>query len=296
MHFFWANIKKSYNEVIHNNFLWAPAYAIQKNGSKITDAGWKEMPNIRKGDHIICYRYGEIIGIAQALCDAYNSPRPETREFDQWKNEGYRVDISLTLLAEPIELDLYREHIYATYNDLCKPRLLTINKDVSQNYLVSIPAGLAVTIFGDMNISFLDESKPIDNQSTPKTTANVNQTVRVGQSGFRKKVLSYWKNSCPITNISTQELLIASHIVPWCLASDKERLDPFNGIALSPTFDKLFDKGFISFSDSGKMLINENTDSDILKKLNISIGCAIDNFDDRHVKYLKRHRELFNFS
>lgn len=296
MNFFWANIKKSYNEVIHNNFLWAPAYAIQKNGSKITDAGWKEMPNIRKGDHIICYRYGEIIGIAQALCDAYNSPRPETREFDQWKNEGYRVDISLTLLAEPIELDLYREHIYATYNVLCKPKLLTINKDVSQNYLVSIPTGLAVTIFGDMNISFLDESKPIDNQSAPKTTANVNQTVRVGQSGFRKKVLSYWKNSCPITNISTQELLIASHIVPWCLASDKERLDPFNGIALSPTFDKLFDKGFISFSDSGKMLINKNTDKNILKKLNISIDCAIDNFDNRHIKYLKRHRELFNFS
>lgn len=295
MSFFWVNIKKSYNEVIENNFLWAPAFTTQKNGSRIVDAGWKEMPNIRKDDHIICYRYGEIIGIARALCDSYNCDRPETREFNQWKKEGYRVDISLHLFDEPIDLDSYRDHIFRAFNEYCTPKLLTINKTITQNYLVKIPDGLAVTIFGDFNISFSNKLQSIDDQSTPKTVSNANLTVRVGQSGFRKKVLSYWKHSCPITNVNIKELLIASHIVPWCLASDKERVDPFNGIALSPTLDKLFDKGFISFSDTGEMLINEKIDIGAFRKLSVSTDCTIEKFDKRHVEYLKRHRELFNF-
>ena len=53
-----------------------------------------------------------------------------------------------------------------------------------------------------------------------------------------------------------QKILIASHIKRWSDCNEEERLDVNNGILLSPTFDSLFDKHLISFSDEGEILIN----------------------------------------
>ena len=46
-------------------------------------------------------------------------------------------------------------------------------------------------------------------------------------------------------------LLIASHIKPWHVCDDKERLDKFNGLMLSPNIDALFDNGLITFDING---------------------------------------------
>lgn len=40
--------------------------------------------------------------------------------------------------------------------------------------------------------------------------------------------------------------MIASHIMPWVLASNDERLNPANGVWLVGTLDRLFDNGFSS--------------------------------------------------
>jgi len=78
--------------------------------------------------------------------------------------------------------------------------------------------------------------------------------VRVKQSVFRKKVLDNFSGKCCLTTIKEPELLLASHIVPW---SDKveSRLDPSNGLCLFASFDKLFDQGFISFTNTLKVII-----------------------------------------
>lgn len=62
---------------------------------------------------------------------------------------------------------------------------------------------------------------------------------------------------CPITGITEERLLIASHIKPFeCCTSEKEGYDPQNGFLFSPLYDKLFDKGFISFTDDRRMLVS----------------------------------------
>lgn len=84
-------------------------------------------------------------------------------------------------------------------------------------------------------------------QKILKTTSKeVIAKQRIGQSIFRKKLLNELK-LCPITNISFESLLIASHIKPWRSASNNERLDINNGLIFSPLVDKLFDKGYITF-------------------------------------------------
>jgi putative restriction endonuclease len=73
---------------------------------------------------------------------------------------------------------------------------------------------------------------------------------RIGQGIFRQNVLSYWK-ACAVTSFKNTSLLVASHIKPWRLSNNSERLDPFNGLLLIPNLDRTFDAGLITFQIDG---------------------------------------------
>jgi hypothetical protein len=75
--------------------------------------------------------------------------------------------------------------------------------------------------------------------------------ARLGQGQFRKALLDAYESTCPLLGISNPDLLVASHIKPWTACTNHERLDPKNGILLSPLFDKLFDRGLITFKNDG---------------------------------------------
>lgn len=81
------------------------------------------------------------------------------------------------------------------------------------------------------------------------------EKARIGQEIFRKALLTYWKNACPITGITDTALLRASHIIPWARCqSDAERLNVHNGLLLSSLWDAAFDGGLISFDDDGRQI------------------------------------------
>jgi len=79
--------------------------------------------------------------------------------------------------------------------------------------------------------------------------------TRVNQNVFRQMVLANYQNRCAVTGINLPELLVASHILPWS-SHEKERLNPENGICLSPLYDKAFDKGLIGFNERFEMQIS----------------------------------------
>ena len=81
--------------------------------------------------------------------------------------------------------------------------------------------------------------------------------TRVNQSFFRTVVTSIYSNKCAVSNIDLPELLIASHIIPWS-ANEKERLNPSNGICLSPLYDKVFDKGLMTLTDDFRMIFSKH--------------------------------------
>ncbi len=78
---------------------------------------------------------------------------------------------------------------------------------------------------------------------------------RIGQGKYRESLLEECP-FCPITMVNDERLLIASHIKPWIFSNDKEKIDPKNGYALTPLYDKLFDKGFISFTEDRRMMVS----------------------------------------
>ncbi len=81
--------------------------------------------------------------------------------------------------------------------------------------------------------------------------------TRINQNIFRQIVLANYSFQCAITGINVTELLTASHIIPWA-ANEQERLNPANGICLSPLFDKAFDKGLIGISQDYKIILSNH--------------------------------------
>ena len=81
-------------------------------------------------------------------------------------------------------------------------------------------------------------------------------STRVNQSIFREKVLSNYDYRCALTGIDIQQLLVASHIIPWS-KNKEERLNPANGICLSSLYDDAFDKGFIGSDKNYRVVLSE---------------------------------------
>ena len=114
-------------------------------------------------------------------------------------------------------------------------------------------------------------------------------TSRIGQGYYRQQVLEKWNYACAVTGCNTQEILIASHIVPWSKSNNEERLNPENGILLSPNYDSLFDKHLISFSDEGYILISKILGKEEIEKLGINTDVKII-VNLEMITFLKRHR------
>lgn len=119
--------------------------------------------------------------------------------------------------------------------------------------------------------------------------------ARIGQGKFRQQVLMLWRNGCSVTGCQVPALLRASHIKPWrdC-ASNAERLDPDNGLILSANLDALFDRGLISFSDAGGMLVSSQIAEADRKMLGLSRPLSVKP-SSRQARYLRYHREMHGF-
>jgi len=79
--------------------------------------------------------------------------------------------------------------------------------------------------------------------------------TRIHQAFFRDAILSSYEETCCITGLRIPEYLVASHIIPWSV-SELHRTDPHNGLCLSATFDRLFDRGLITIGDALEVVIS----------------------------------------
>lgn len=113
---------------------------------------------------------------------------------------------------------------------------------------------------------------------------------RVGQGKYRASLIEMWEG-CSVTAFLAIDVLRASHIKPWRFSTNTERLDPYNGLLLLPNLDALFDLGLISFKDNGEIIISNRLSSPTLSILGISAEMSMRKVDNRHLPYLKFHRE-----
>ena len=119
-------------------------------------------------------------------------------------------------------------------------------------------------------------------------------TSRVGQGAYRKRIIHRWEYKCAVTGFDKLNVLIASHIVPWADSSDNERLDVYNGILLSPTYDALFDKHLITFENSGKIILSSAIETQAFHKIGVTGQERIQSLSAFNHDYLEKHRIRFN--
>lgn len=129
----------------------------------------------------------------------------------------------------------------------------------------------------------------VNDPTIPETSKPTLIHARRGQGKFRERLIKQWCG-CAVTGYGNISMLMASHIKPWAACDNNERLDPYNGLLLSPNLDKAFDLHFISFSDSGKILISEQLGD--YKKLGIQTDMRV-NLSIQHQKFMSEHREVF---
>jgi len=113
---------------------------------------------------------------------------------------------------------------------------------------------------------------------------------RIGQGIFRKELILYWK-CCAVSGFDIVNLLVASHIKPWRNADNSERLDVFNGLLLTPNYDKLFDLGYITFDRRGTMVCSKMLPESERRMIGIVGSMRLIRIDERHKPYLKYHNE-----
>lgn len=129
--------------------------------------------------------------------------------------------------------------------------------------------------------------------SVEKTPGKIYGRDAAAQAKYREKLLEECPY-CPITKISDERLLIASHIKPYSVSSDEEAFDPKNGFMFSPLFDRLFDHGFISFDPKKCMMVSNWLSPSNQKKCQIVSGTFIQSLplDAKREEYLKYHRQF----
>ena len=129
-------------------------------------------------------------------------------------------------------------------------------------------------------------------EEEPEPKAPAPRYGREGQDEYRRKLLEECP-FCPITMINDERLLIASHIKPWAVCSDKEKIDPHNGYMLSPLYDKLFDRGLITFSEDRRMLVSNWLSPRNVRRMGLEDGRFYQSLPTgaERLQYLEYHRE-----
>ena len=143
---------------------------------------------------------------------------------------------------------------------------------------------------GTYALSGFDEAKLVLELNDFVTTKDVLAAIRIGQNDFRKKLLLSLKR-CPITGVDDGRILTASHIKPWMMSANHERLDVNNGFLFSPTFDRLFDRGMITFTTDKVLVISPTLSESNVRRLDLKRNQTITDLPIRgREQYLEYHR------
>lgn len=301
--FFWVNHKKTVKTEVEKGFIWAPKTKV--NGHK--NETYSNLKKVRVGDVIFSYANLKIGAVGTATSNYYDFDKPD--EFrsatEEWIRDGWKVDVEFNSLKNPIipkdKIESILPLLPSKYspiqgngngNESCylaciSPKLGKHLLELCEKMELIIPASSTTLSTVEKDIADINNDKEI-----PQTEKEALIKARIGQGKFRKDVLELYPE-CPVTGVSMSQLLIASHIKPWRKCDNKERLDPNNGIMLAPHIDALFDKGFISFNDDGKILIKSYYRSEV-NKLGLNLHSA--NIKENSIKYLSWHREYYKFN
>lgn len=306
MRYWWVNQNQTYKHEVKGGFLWSP----KRNRDGRRNQFYDNMTEVRAGDLVFsfCDTLIKAVGTIQGAVESAGKP-----EFgsigDQWDDDGWYVPVEFEEVANPVRpkdfIGELRPHLAAKYGPLQDD-----GNGKQAVYLAEVSKGFAETILRKMHTSLNSvvtsiepiETDAADDQAqaaiqgrTDIGPTQIKQLVmaRRGQGVFKANVRLN-ETGCRVTGVMDQRFLIASHIKPWRMCDDREKLDGCNGLLLSPHIDRLFDKGYISFADDGTILKSPKLPDAVWERWRLDGGGNVGSFNDSQQRYLAFHRaEIF---
>lgn len=315
MRYWWVNQNQTFRHEVPGGYLWSP----KRNKNGRLNPFYEFMKEVSPGDIVFSFADTKIPAMGVAVSYAYEAPKP--LEFGQvgayWDLIGWRVDVRFTVLGRqirPVEhIDRLRPYLPAKYaplqanGDGLQAVYLTALNDRLAAQLIDLIGTEGRAVVQDWGIAESAQNLVLVGQAEweehqideVKTAAGISETekkaivlARRGQGLFRTRVASI-ERKCRLTGTTNLEYLRASHTKPWRDASNDERLDGENGFLLTPDADFLFDRGFISFENSGRVLVSPVADMKSIGKMGITREMLenVGAFSTGQREYLEFHRE-----
>ncbi len=272
------------------------------------------MHRTQPGDIVFSFADAKVQAVGICTTPAFMTPRPT--EFgsagDAWSGEGWKVAVNFVRLDTPLRPKDHMETLAPLLPEKYSP--IRSSGDGNQGaYLAKIPRDMAQAVADLIGTRWpsnilqatelsINESEALEDAESSAENAIRNRTdlaeteklalvrSRRGQGIYRKNLEGYEKQ-CRVTGVSNPSHLRASHIKPWRVSSNFEKLDGNNGFLLSPHIDHLFDRGYISFSDEGDILVSNLADKNTIKQWDIDLSINVGSLRPEQLPYLAFHRE-----
>ena len=317
MRFWWVNHKQTFDHEVGKGYVWCPKR--KKDDSR--NHFYETLREVQRGDLIFSFAHAHLQAVGVARLPCYSCPRPDDfgKVGEAWDERGWRVDVGFRRFSRPLKITTVASQIapllppryspiqpnghgnQGAYFAEISPEMARRLLELTDPLLLGLMSSSMVTDQGESTIAdpvILTEwedalqASIAEKEGIPETTRTALIQARRGQGIFKTNVAQF-EHECRITHVHNPTHLIASHIKPWRESSDEERLAGGNGLLLTPTIDHLFDRGFISFSDDGDVLVSPVADQDSLPRMGLICDSPVFagrfNADQRH--FLEYHRQ-----
>lgn len=315
MRYWWVNQNQTWRHEVAGGYLWSPKR--KSNGDR--NPFYEFMREVAPGDLVFSFAETRILAVGVARSYAFEAAKPT--EFGSagrnWEAIGWRVEVRFQEIPSHFRpkdwIELLRPLLPKKYAPL------DANGNGSQSiYLTELPPAFALRLADliSAEVGALARSEVIAeptleapnpeldlweehlrrkiaaDATIPETDKDQLIVARRGQGLFRSRV-QLFESRCRITGVDRPEHLRASHTKPWRDATNEERLDGENGLLLTPSIDHLFDRGFISFRDDGRLLVSPVAHERSLARMGVPVDGEFRTpaFTPGQKQYLVFHRD-----
>jgi len=315
MLFWWVNQNQTFRHEFAGGYLWSP----KRNANGARNPFYEFMREVSPGDVVLSFVDTKIgaIGTAQSYC--YEGPKPQEfgKAGQNWENIGWQIRVRFVDLLNKIRPKDYIDVL----RHVLPPRYSPLQPDgngLQSVYLAEISVPMAEVILGLIGPEAQDivrsaetlvlertmessddldywehqlEKRLTVDPSIVETDRRAIISTRCGQGLFKRRVMQIEKR-CRLTLVDNSAHLLASHCKPWRDATNEERLDGEIGLLLTPSIDHLFDRGFISFEDTGTLIVSPVAHRPSLQRMGVETERKVNvgGFTEGQKKYLDFHR------
>jgi putative restriction endonuclease len=303
--YWWVNHGRNFRQELDGNYLWSPKS--NRNGGR--NPSYDNMTRAAPGDVVFSYADGRIGAVGVVIERVRTAPPPvELRSGRQHRDDpGWLLPVRFEALSQPLAT---KEHL-TRLAPLLPARHSPLRAGGERNpgiYLAEVPADLAAALRDLLagQLQRIEEAVAVQTADQLIESALEEQiwqrsdlaprekrqliSARLGNGSFRDSVERV-ERGCRVTGVLDRRHLRASHIKPWRLCDDRERLDGFNGLLLAPHIEHLFARGHISFADEGQLLISRHLNPSVIRAWGLDRIQRSQPFRPEQVVYLHFHRE-----